>query len=77
MLDNRLGKEFLDYDLFVEKFKKTYAFKYAPALNDEKFLGQYLKSLMVLILMMLVHYKDFILELLQLLVQVKLKLTKD
>ena len=38
MLDNSLGKELLDYDLFVEKFKKTYAFKYAPALNDEKFL---------------------------------------
>ena len=37
-LDNKLGKELLDYDLFVEKFKKTYAFKYAPALNDEKFL---------------------------------------
>jgi hypothetical protein len=41
--DNRLGKEFLDYDLFVEKFKKTYAFKYAPALNDKKFLGQFKK----------------------------------
>jgi len=41
MLDNKLGKEFLDYDLFVEKFKKTYAFKYAPALNDKKFLGQF------------------------------------
>jgi hypothetical protein len=43
MLDNKLGKEFLDYDLFVEKFKKTYAFKYAPALNDKKFLGQFKK----------------------------------
>jgi hypothetical protein len=43
MLDNRLGKEFLDYDLFVEKFKKTYAFKYAPALNDKKFLRQFKK----------------------------------
>jgi hypothetical protein len=43
MFDNRLGKEFLDYDLFVEKFKKTYAFKYAPALNDKKFLGQFKK----------------------------------
>ena len=38
LLDNKLGKEFLDYDLFIEKFKKTYAFKYAPALNDQKFL---------------------------------------
>ena len=38
LLDNNLGKELLDYDLFVEKFKKTYAAKYAPALNDEKFL---------------------------------------
>jgi hypothetical protein len=43
MLDNKLGKEFLDYDLFVEKFKKTYAFKYAPALNDEKFLKVFKK----------------------------------
>jgi hypothetical protein len=43
MLDNKLGKEFLDYDLFVEKFKKTYAFKYAPALNDKKFLTQFKK----------------------------------
>jgi hypothetical protein len=42
-LDNKLGKEFLDYDLFVEKFKKTYAFKYAPALNDKKFLTQFKK----------------------------------
>jgi len=42
-LDNKLGKEFLDYDLFVEKFKKTYAFKYAPALNDKKFLAQFKK----------------------------------
>ena len=38
LLDNKLGKEFLDYDMFVEKFKKTYALKYAPALNDKKFM---------------------------------------
>jgi hypothetical protein len=41
LLDNKLGKEFLDYDLFIEKFKKTYAFKYAPALNDQKFLNTF------------------------------------
>ena len=41
LLDNKLGKELLDYDMFVEKFKKTYAFKYAPALNDKKFMNTF------------------------------------
>jgi hypothetical protein len=38
-LDKKLGKELLDYDYFVESFKNSYAFKYAPALNDKKYLG--------------------------------------
>ena len=37
-LDKKLGKELLDYDYFVESFKNSYAFKYAPALNDKKYL---------------------------------------
>ena len=36
-LDKKLGKELVDYDYFVESFKNSYAFKYAPALNDKKF----------------------------------------
>ena len=36
--DNKLGKELFDYDFFIEKFKRSYAAKYAPALNDKKFL---------------------------------------
>ena len=36
-LDTKLGKELFDYDFFVEKFKNSYAFKYAPQLNDEAF----------------------------------------
>ena len=37
-LDKKLGKELVDYDYFVESFKNSYAFKYAPALNDKKYL---------------------------------------
>jgi len=40
-LDGKLGKELADYDLFLEKFANSYAFKYAPALNDKKFLGMF------------------------------------
>jgi hypothetical protein len=40
-LDGKLGKELADYDLFLEKFANSYAFKYAPALNDKKFLGYF------------------------------------
>jgi len=36
-LDGKLGKELADYDLFLDKFANSYAFKYAPALNDKKF----------------------------------------
>ena len=36
-LDTKLGKELFDYDFFLEKFKNSYAFKYAPQLNDEAF----------------------------------------
>ena len=36
-LDTKLGRELFDYDFFVEKFKNSYAFKYAPQLNDEAF----------------------------------------
>lgn len=39
--DNKLGKELFDYDFFIEKFKRSYAAKYAPALNDKKFMGLY------------------------------------
>jgi hypothetical protein len=37
-LDTKLGRELFDYDFFIEKFKNSYAFEYAPALNDKKFL---------------------------------------
>ena len=40
-LDKKLGKELLDYDFFVESFKNSYAFKYAPALNDKKYLSRF------------------------------------
>jgi hypothetical protein len=40
-LDTKLGRELFDYDFFIEKFKNSYAFKYAPALNDKKFLGYF------------------------------------
>jgi hypothetical protein len=36
-LDTKLGRELFDYDFFLEKFKNSYAFKYAPQLNDEAF----------------------------------------
>ena len=37
--DQKLGKELFDYDFFIEKFKNSYMAKYAPALNDKKFMG--------------------------------------
>jgi len=37
-LDGKLGAEIADYDLFLKKFANSYAFKWAPTLNDEKFL---------------------------------------
>ena len=42
-LDTKLGRELFDYDFFVQKFKNSYAFKYAPQLNDQKFLGMFNK----------------------------------
>jgi len=39
--DQRLGKELFDYDFFIEKFKNSYMAKYAPALNDKKFMYFY------------------------------------
>jgi hypothetical protein len=38
-MDTKLGKELFDYDFFLEKFKNSYAFKYAPQLNDKAFLN--------------------------------------
>ena len=37
-LDGKLGAEIADYDLFLKKFANSYAFKWAPTLNDKKFL---------------------------------------
>lgn len=37
--DQKLGRELFDYDFFIEKFKNSYMAKYAPALNDKKFMG--------------------------------------
>lgn len=39
--DQKLGKELFDYDFFIEKFKNSYMAKYAPALNDKKFMGYF------------------------------------
>jgi hypothetical protein len=36
--DQKLGRELFDYDFFIEKFKNSYMAKYAPALNDKKFM---------------------------------------
>lgn len=36
--DQKLGKELFDYDFFIEKFKNSYMAKYAPALDDKKFM---------------------------------------
>ena len=40
-LDGKLGAEIADYDLFLKKFANSYAFKWAPTLNDKKFLGMF------------------------------------
>jgi len=37
-LDGKLGAEIADYNLFLKKFANSYAFKWAPTLNDKKFL---------------------------------------
>ena len=37
-LDGKLGAEIADYDLFLKKFANSYAFKWAPTLNDKTFL---------------------------------------
>jgi len=39
--DQKLGRELFDYDFFIEKFKNSYMAKYAPALNDKKFMGYF------------------------------------
>jgi hypothetical protein len=52
-MDTKLGRELFDYDFFVEKFKNSYAFKYAPQLNDKKFLDYFN--------MMLEQHKEYIL----------------
>ena len=35
-LDGKLGAEIADYSLFLKKFSNSYAFKWAPTLNDKK-----------------------------------------
>jgi hypothetical protein len=54
-MDTKLGKELFDYDFFLEKFKNSYAFKYAPQLNDKAFFKFFLID------MMLEQHKEYIL----------------